>query len=152
MTPLSVTLTFDDTRMIQNWLRTHWHRHPIFSIHISIYICLKWEFLYKKSRDMWVWLLFTAFVDKAAASAEIGLKKWFWNPNIWMPICQVRFTPWYYTTICMWESPIEFYVMWSLGRHLLSIAYVKVDVFSLQKMYVLMKLEELVLNYSPVPN
>ena len=33
----------------------------------------------------WVWLLFTAFVDRAA-SAEIGLKKCFWKPNIWMPI------------------------------------------------------------------
>ena len=41
MTPFSVSLTFDDTRIGQIWLRTHWHRHPIFFIHISIYFYLQ---------------------------------------------------------------------------------------------------------------
>ena len=31
-------------------------------------------------QDMWVWLLFTAFVDRAAL-AKIGLKIWFWKPK-----------------------------------------------------------------------
>ena len=37
--------------------------------------------------------------------------------------------------------------MGSLGRHLFGIAYVKVDVFPFQKMNVLLKIEELILNY-----